>query len=889
MTNKAQKMQMKKECIEKVSLALGRQVTPAEGAEMLANVRAAMLAVKRSDPAAWDSMSRQERIDASMKSYQEGVKAQAAKIKQRAYQAVLAQANVERSLATHRARGYRGYSAGLQVLSEVDRRVQAAQAEAVSDFLVALDGKQKGLTGLFEDREFRNAVVREVYGVDSGSQIAKDVAKAWEEKSEALRLRFNAAGGNLGKLENYIPQTHDTYRIRHAAQVLMGDSSVEMAAKDLGNYLGAKVGRRPFLNTAEQNRRYWVEFVQPMLDRERYIDINGNPMSDDDLRAMLHRVYDTIVQNGAQDFEGSTVAGQSAGRANRGDQHRALHFKDAESFLKYNDAFGHGTIFDSMVGSIRRTAKDTELLESLGPNPNNTVRGIERVCQADADKRHGETQGMPESVLAFKAGVSGNFFKAAWSMLNGDAAAVEPSREVIAALFGGARNIEVFSKLQSTFLSSISDIPTYFISAGLNKVPVLTATHNLVRAWGKDSRDIAARAGLMADALASNLGRWGANNVGSGWTGMLADATMKYSLLDAFTNGVRQASMINMMGTMADLVKHDWHSLDAFQQTQINRIGVTERDWEIWHAAKPYTQGGAKYLTRQDIRDVLNAHAEDAGLTLVPDDAPKPPTEREVEHAVTSYMAFLRDESGIASLAPDLGTRAMANIAGPRGTIQGEIMRSFMLFKSFPIGFMRRHLERFRDLPTTADRMRYAAAIITATTLAGAISVQLKALAAGRDLQDPESKEFWLQAASTGGGAGFLTDLIVAGMDGENAYGSPNFLRFMGPVAGTMLDSWDVAKTYYNEAGGGLYNRKASADAKALRFVRGHLPFVNLWYLKGVVDRAVYNDLMEAASPGYNARVQGWAKKNLGQYYWWSPRKIVPQRAPRIAKQPNRG
>ena len=886
MTNKAQKMQMKKECIEKVSLALGRQVTPAEGSEMLANVRAAMLSVKRADPTAWESMSRQERIEASMKAYQESVKAQAEKIKQRAYLAVLAQANVERSLATHRARGYRGYSAGLQVLSEVDRRVQAAQAEAVSDFLVQLDGKQKGLTGLFEDRDFRNDVVREVYGVDSGSQIAKDVAKAWNEKSEALRLRFNAAGGNLGKIENYIPQTHDTYRIRHAAQVLKGDSKVGMVVKDTGNYFGSKLLRRQFQNTAEQNRSSWVEFVMPMLDRERYIDLNGNRMGDDDLKDMLNRVFDTITQNGAQDFEGSVVAGQSAGRANRGDQHRALHFKDAESFLKYNDAFGHGTIFDSMVGSIRRTAKDTELLESLGPNPNNTVRGVERVCQADADKRHGQTQGIPETVLAFKAGVSGNFFKAAWSTLNGDASAVEPSREVIAGLFGGARNIEVFSKLQSTFLASISDIPTYFISAGLNKVPVLTATRNLVLAWGKDSRDIAARAGLMADALASNLSRWGANNVGSGWTGMLANATMKYSLLDAYTNGVRQASMINMMGTMADLVKHDWNSLEAFQKTQLNRIGVTEKDWKIWQAAKPYEQGGARYLTRQDIREVYAPPVDGKSLSLVPDDAP---TEREIEHAVTSYMTFLRDESGMASLAPDLGTRAISNIAGPRGTFHGEIFRSFMLFKSFPIGFMRRHLERFNDLTTPADRLKYAAAIITSTTLAGAISVQLKALAAGRDLQDMESQDFWLQAASTGGGAGFVTDLIVAGMDGENAYGSPNVLRFLGPVEGSVLDAWDLGKSFINEAGGGLYNRKSTTKAKALRFVRGHLPFVNLWYLKGIVDRAVYNDLMEAASPGYNARVQGWARKNLGQEFWWNPRKIVPKRAPRIAKHPKQG
>ena len=168
-----QQIQMRKECLQRTSLALGREITPSEGHEILAGIRAGMLRARAADPDAWRGMSHQQRVDAATKLYQETLKAEAKKIRQRAYLSVLAQANVERSLAFQRKRGYHGYSAAGQVLSEIDRRVIGAQSEADNDFLVAIDGKQKGITGLFTDLNFEEAVTKEVFGEDSGSQIAK--------------------------------------------------------------------------------------------------------------------------------------------------------------------------------------------------------------------------------------------------------------------------------------------------------------------------------------------------------------------------------------------------------------------------------------------------------------------------------------------------------------------------------------------------------------------------------------------------------------------------------------------------------------------------------------------------------------------------------------------
>ena len=883
-----QKMQMRRECIEKVSLSLGRQVTPSEASDLLKNIRYYMRVARDQAESVeqWDALPYQARVDEAVKLYQASLLDEAAKIRQRARQDVLAQASVERSWELQHRRGYHGYSAAAQVLAEADRRAAAAGAEIQSDFLKTLDGQQKGILNFVEDRRLSHAVVREIFEENTGSKIAKLIATTYTKLSHAAIDRYNRAGGNMGKLKHYIPQTHDTNRLGHAVEVLAGQGAVRRFSNDVQR-LFTGVG-----TSYENNKRAWVAFTQDLLDKQQYTDLNGNQMNDADITAMLGRVYDTIMQNGADNFDVSNVAGSGArngsrARANRGDLHRALHFKDAASQILYHETFGSGSFFGNMNGSLGRMAKDASLLESFGTNPNNTVSGLKRMASGEVDQMNSRLQGLPGAFRAWKLGLSEHYFDAQWNTLNGVAGMPQAGRETIAAISTGARNLEVVGKLQSTLLSSVSDIPSYFLSARINKIPLLTATRNLLRAWGKDSKDLAIRGGLMADALASNIQRFGQNNVGEGWTGMLANATMKLSLLDAWTNGVRQASMINMMGSMARIVQHPWKSLEGFQKRSLERIGVTERDWFIWSQAKAFEQDGVPYLTRQDIREIdldrLNGN-QDFLKTQ------NPITQQDIDHTVTSYMAFLRDESGMASLAPDLGTRAVTNLMGPRGTVGGEAWRCIMLFKSFPIGFMRRHLERYGDLAQTgglSDRAKYAGLLIGSTTIAGAISVQLKALAAGRDLQDSDltNRDFWLQAFATGGGAGFLSDIIVSAVDEKNAYGSPNFLRAFGPVIQTGLDTWDVLKGLSGEA---LYDKETQSAAKALRLLRGHMPFVNLWYTKGVFDRAIYNDLMEWASPGYTARIENWSLKNTGQQYWWKPTELVPRRAPRRAEAPQK-
>ena len=92
---------------------------------------------------------------------------------------------------------------------------------------------------------------------------------------------------------------------------------------------------------------------------------------------------------------------------------------------------------------------------------------------------------------------------------------------------------------------------------------------------------------------------------------------------------------------------------------------------------------------------------------------------------------------------------------------------------------------------------------------------------------------------------------------------------------------YDVGFENIREAADG---KDTHAGAEMFRWLRGHTPFVSLWYSKLVLDQAVLNDMQEFLSPGYMDRVRARAEKDWGSTYWWAPGEDAPERAPELSK-----
>lgn len=808
---------MRQECMQAVAQAIGRSITQQEAQNIEAKILDSMKQLARKDPTAWQQLGRDDRLRAAAAEAGQSLLADASKKKQRVALTILAHDKVMNRYGSLVAEGLKPFQAVARVLDDAGRFAKGVSNEYFAGLIDTLNAVHPKFLGMVEDAHQAAALVREVFGERTGNAIAAKGAKAWLDTVESMRQRFNAAGGDVGKLDyGYLPQPHDDLRVLNAGQ-----------------------GK-------------WVNDILPLLDRARYVDENGTRLNDAQMVDMLNHAWETITTGGLNKKE----AGQATGvgiRANHGSEHRVLHFKDAASYLTYAADYNRGGILSAMQGHVARLAKDIALVEEFGPNPQ-TQWGFlhDTATKTGASDLVGpwlvSTQNM-------------------WDVLNGNAGSVANVR--LAEIAQGARNVEVFGKLGSAFISSITDLPTYFVTTGFNRLGVGESLKNLIRAFGKDSTDYANRAGLVAESVISDMNRWAESNIGKGWTAKIANATMKASLLEAWTDALRRGFSVTMMGALGKLSRLDWQALEASDRARLEAKGINETDFKVWRMAQPESWRGSNMLTLQAIRAIPEGDLTTAGLSL-----------RDQNRAASKLLGAIVDESEYASLNQDLQTRAAVTRGTQKGTVEGEFLRSLALFKGFPMAMVSRHWGRVSDQWRVGDKassVAYGVGLTTALTIFGGLAMELKDLVNGKDPRDMTTAKFWGAAFAQGGGVGVFGDILYTGLGGQNRAGVPNWMSLFGPVVGSALEATDLTIGNLGEA---MKGKTTHAGAEAIRFAKSHLPFVNLWYAKTALDHAGLQDLQEMLSPGYLGRMRETAHKDWGQDFWWRPGDGMPDRAP---------
>lgn len=220
---------------------------------------------------------------------------------------------------------------------------------------VAYEYRKGAITGDMRRRGMRTSIdnmMKEAAGENTGDALAKKLAHSWLSTAEYLRQRFNAAGGDIGKLEGWIaPQHHD-------AEMLM------------------TVGQRK-----------WVDYLMGngVLDRERMLDLStGKPFEDAALREVLGDIWLTITTSGKNKLDpDNPVMGRGA-MYKRHMDNRIIHFKDAESWLKYQREMGSGDVVAAMYGHISRMSRDIAAMEVYGANPALTRERIKAMLRKQA-------------------------------------------------------------------------------------------------------------------------------------------------------------------------------------------------------------------------------------------------------------------------------------------------------------------------------------------------------------------------------------------------------------------------------------------------------------------------------------------------------------------------
>lgn len=839
---------MSAKCIAQVqaaATAAGRKVTPAKLQLIEDSLRDKMKELARQDRQRWNSLPLDQRVREATAAALQDLDAAAKRKERLTAMQILTTADVDRRIQEAMALNHLTRSQGTaRVIENTHNTANAIRNEAISNLgdMIEVAQNRDG-TGLLRNLGMRlfdvdnpkmtADVVREVFrnaDGSTGNKAAQAGAKAWLDTIEAMRLRFNAAGGNVGKLAyGYLSQAHDAVRVLRA---------------------GADA---------------WAAKTLPLLDREQYVKADGSLMDDAEVTGLLKASWETLTSGGANKTDPGQFKGAGA-MANRGSDHRVLHFADGDAWMAYMKAFGEGSLYDSMISHVGKMARDIGVVEDWGPNAAQTFRVMSDLAErADVKGNLSDLK---------NARSAGNSPQAYWDLLTG--ATGMPENRSMARLGQDLRNVQTAAKLGGAVITSMTDAATIATTLHFNRLPYFDMLRNIGKQFDGDTRRFLQAHGIIGETLASTLNRWTGDNLTHSLSGRVAGSVMKLSLMNAWTDGLRGAFSQTMMGGLARMARKDWAKLDGFDQYRLARHGITEADWAIVRQATPDNLKGYEMLTANGIR----ATGVDGA-----------------QQVANKILAFVVDESHFAVVNPDLATRAIATGGGTQaGTMKGEIARSVAQFKSFPIAMMTRHWRRILETPQglegaprgfgaqskaggVANRTALFAMLGVTGMMLGAGVLQVKALLQGKDPYDGTDERFWLRAMAQGGGMGYFGDLIFKdpteqrGNSVEQTMGT-----VLGPVAGSVaglvgdlgvVNAWEAAK-----------GKDTHFGAEGVRWLNSQVPGQSLWWTRPAYEHWFLHSAQQALNPGYLERMQQRAQRDWGQSYFWTPGEALPHRAP---------
>lgn len=686
--------------------------------------------------------------------------------------------------------------------------------------------RRRGATGYLGNKATARDLVREVFGEDTGSQTAKQLAQSWSEAADYARQRFNKAGGAIPKRKDWgMPQIHESMLVRKAG------------------------------------RDEWKNFIRDRLDAEKMIDERtGLKFTPERLELALDEVYESIATEGWSKVRPSGAGGNRS-MAGRRQDHRFLSFKNADGWLEYQERFGNPEPFATMVNHLEGMARDISMMEVLGPNPNATVRFIQQTVLKDANLKQAAD---PKGNFVDRARSQLGQFDSMYSILNGST--MSPVDGAVARTFAGARQILQAAQLGAAAVSALTDVNFQRIAAKTSAIPAAKVIKRVVEnimPLGVDERGrLASRLGLIAEnwtSLSSAQARFVGDVTGPEITQRISDTVMRVTLLSPWTQAGRWAFGMEFMGFLADQVGKKFTELDTPLQNTLRRYGFGPDGWETIRTAGLYDHEGSKFLRPEEISQMT-------GLG-----------DGQADRFATRFLEMIQTETEFAVPSSSVRGRTMLVGESRPGTFIGEVARSFAMYKNFPVTLLNTHVMRAINQEGAAKKGAYMADLIISTTLFGAMAMQLKEISKGRDPRTIATPEFWGAAMLQGGGLGILGDFLF---NDVNRFGGGLEQTVAGPVVGFLDDTRRLT----------IGNLQELATGKDTNFMRElinyggrYTPGASIWYLRLGLERLVLDQLQTWGDPEAKQKMrqlEAKYRRETGQRYWWAPGDVSPDRAP---------
>jgi len=685
------------------------------------------------------------------------------------------------------ARNVRGgrYSADLQA--------ESVKLAHIGSFMHELESEN--LLGVLNSKTMTKDIANELRILEDGAGVrseipqARRIAEIMNKHKEIMRQRLNRAGADIGETDGHtMLQTHEIYKLQ-------------------------KVGEEG-----------WVNFIKPLIDTTK--SFGGTENMDAALRGAYQalvtgiRLDNPLAQKDAKMF-------QFVGPANLGKKlsmSRQIHFKDANSFLKYNENFGKYDFNDALINMFVRNGHDVAVMERYGTNPKATIdaavstagkkyRG-DLAAEGERLDRHAITS-MTDELLGRN---------------------LEPANPTLARWGSNIRLYQTVSKLGGVLLSSISDMPFKALEYQYQGKSILSS-------YAQTFADLAE--GFKSKKEKTEF----ASLLGVGMEGMIGDISGRITGMDNASRVANKLSRtffkLNGLSwwtdthklAMGKVLSHDlalkkdagFAELGEATTRLFRQYGINEKDWNQIRKGVKTMEDGREYIFPEMVGD---------------------------KAASEKLMGYFVDSANNGIITPGQKERRIATLGTQRGTPVGEATRLLMQFKQFPISMITKLWGRTLyskgklDVPAMLQ-------LVVMTGVFGYLAGAAKDLVRGKNPKDPSKPETIAAAFAQGGGFSIAGDLV---------FGTRDLLASgAGPTA---TQANDLVKILQSARQG------QDVQARAFKFMTDST-VPNLFYAKPAIDYLLLYQIQEELNPGYLNRMESQMKRDYGQTYWARPRDVV--------------
>lgn len=666
---------------------------------------------------------------------------------------------------------------------------------------------------------------------------------------DRLQLKFKPKLGGLHQpsdgLEDIVHAGYGESTTPEAKLFYDSLFEAEETARKWANSLGAAIPENPNRRMPQVIVERSIAAVSPdtfVSDFMRALDWDivryaGKEIEVNNREKVLRDLYDAIVTEG--NLREGTAQHRTGGLLARLNRERFFYYKTADDWIRLQEKYGSGNIYDQVINSVDMSARYISLLQILGPNPGAAKEFVKRT----ALKRASELDlAKPANKQRFldKAKRATDTFEEGYKIHAMHVPGLEGNIPMQA--FTAVRQTAVNAMLGAVFIPSVyGDLANMKAARLYAKLPMAGVLRDYLSNWVPTKANVKAFVsdGIIfqnAVSLVHQKQRYFGPLEGPNLVRRIGDITYRATMAAHHTQVARVASGQKMLNVFAQYRNTDFYDLPI--AAYLTELGVTKEDWDIFRVTPVYERGGGEFLRPIDL---FNAG--------------------DMKTAV-KFANVMQDYSRLSVPSPSLRSRVAAGESVNPNTVRGQLLRNTASLLSFPISLHFNQLRRIAHAPGIRNKSVLAANYFLWTLSAGMLITQTKALLLqGQNYysMDPTDESFWTdfipRSLINAGSLGILGDTIMNSVNMSNGRHSP------GNPTEQYLKKFVALATPDIE-----HPEKNARDA--LRFLDANVP--DFWYAKLILDRTIRDEVMRQADPaGYQQYQRYMQEHEAGT--WWGP------------------